>query len=98
MRIFRCLLTWPVPLHSLHGESTMFPVPLHLPQVSTRMNLAKPAFCIFWTWPVPPHWAHLLGVVPGDAPLPLQMPQSSVLGISISFVTSFTTSSRPSCR
>ena len=34
------------------------------------MKRAKPAFCILWTWPAPPHCGHVRGEVPGAAPLP----------------------------
>ena len=75
-----------------------YPLPPHLLHVVTRISLAKPVLWTLCTSPEPPQTSHFFVEVPGLAPLPLQVPQISVLGTSTSFVTSCKTSSRPSSR
>src|SRR2546425_10041015 len=75
-----------------------YPLPPHLLHVVTRISLAKPVLWTLCTSPEPPQTSHFFVEVPGLAPLPLQVPQISVLGASISFVTSCKASSSPSSR
>ncbi len=76
---FFCCSIWPSPLQVLQGVAMTLPVPRQAPQV--RAIVKKP--CWNRIWPAPRHWLHVVGCVPGAAPLPLQVPHVSWRGIWI---------------
>ena len=62
----------PAPAHALHGCSTMTPRPRHRGQGSMRTKSPKTLRDTCWSRPAPSHWLHVVGVVPGSTPSPLQ--------------------------
>jgi len=72
---FRCTGVRPAPLHSPHLSFTTVRRPWHAGQVVTMRNMPPKPCCATWPWP--PQVAHSAGLVPGLAPLPLQMPHTS---------------------
>src|SRR5690554_5971084 len=91
----RLLSTLPVPPQSLQRSSIMVPSPWHLSQVRTVSKRPRAVFCLYLTWPVPPHLSHVLGEVPGFAPLPAHVSHFSLLLTLISFVMPKAASSNP---
>ena len=75
----RSIGTWPSPWQVLHDSATMRPEPRQWLQV--RATLKKPCWKV--TWPAPRQVGHVVGFVPGAAPLPEQEEQVSALGIRI---------------
>src|SRR6185503_13390924 len=90
----RSTVTWPSPPQSLQGVATMRPVPWQRPQV--RATLKNPCWNV--TWPRPPHDVHVLGEVPGAAPLPWQVAHGSARGIWMWVSVPKTASSKPRSR
>src|SRR5207248_8556574 len=81
--IARSSRTRPAPLHVAHGSLITFPAPPHCGHV--RATAKNP--CEYRTCPRPPHPVHVAGVVPGFAPLPLQVAHGITRGtlMEISF-------------
>ena len=92
--IFRSLFTSPCPLHVLHGEVIVWPVPLQSEHSAICTNALDPLLLIFWTFPEPLHTLHVCIEEPGAAPVPLQTGHLSILGTWISFSVPFAASSR----
>src|SRR5215213_3692328 len=68
--IVRSTRTRPSPRHFLHGALTTCPSPAHVGHGATLTNCPKNERCARRTSPLPPHVVHVVGFVPGSAPLP----------------------------
>src|SRR3972149_6067354 len=88
----------PRPLHPWQGCEITRPLPPHVPQVSTLMNLANPEALTFWTSPAPRQRGQTVGSVPGFAPVPPQVLHRSVRGTSILALMPWAACSRVSSR
>ena len=76
---------YPVPRQSGHLSLMIFPEPPQSGQVCTFCTVPKKDCCVNTTFPLPPHFGQVSGVVPGFAPVPWQVWHSSFNTISISF-------------
>ncbi len=63
----------PSPSQVVHGVSMTRPIPSQRGQVPVRTNWPKTLCETCCTRPTPPQTPHVTGVVPGAAPLPLQV-------------------------
>ena len=69
----------PAPWHFLQGESIIVPFPLHFGQAFWVWNIPNGVLCEDVIWPLPWQSGHVLGEVPGAAPLPWHSSQTSIL-------------------
>src|SRR6476619_392741 len=92
---FFVAFSFPEALQDTHGFSITCPRPLHTLHVSRVTNVEN-LFSLYTllVWPWPSHVPHLLILVPGAAPVPLQTWHVSITGTSISFFVFFIISSR----
>src|SRR5215207_5932690 len=79
------LRTLPLPLQTAHGFSMILPSPPHLEHGVESAKNPWSRLCI----PLPPHSGHVLGAVPGAAPVPLHSRQASSTGTPTLVVTPF---------
>ena len=70
----------------------ILPLPPQSGHVCTLRTVPKNDCCVNTTCPLPPHLGHICGVVPGLAPVPLQVGQGSLRLRVISFSTPNTAS------
>ena len=96
--ILRVVCTRFCPRQVEQGVETTSPSPSQRGQVPTLTNDPKMDCCTRRISPVPWHCGQRIGVVPGSAPLPWQFEQVSRRGISSSFSTPKTASSKDSVR
>src|SRR6476660_7534580 len=96
---FFVAFSFPDALQDAHVFSITCPRPLHTLQVS-KVTKVENLFSLYTllVWPWPSHVPHLLILVPGAAPVPLQTWHFSTTGTSISSLVPFTTSSRDTSR
>ncbi len=92
-RVF-CSSTRPCPWQEPQGSEIILPVPWQRGQVCWTEK--KP--CCMRTWPIPPQVVQVTGVVPGLAPLPLQVLQPTRVGTRMVTVVPRTASSRSRSR
>src|ERR1044072_8380094 len=82
-----------VPLQSGHGVATTSPAPAHCGQVRVRMNCPKIDDETDCSRPLPPHAEHVSGLVPGAAPVALQVEHGTATGNGTSLLTPLAASS-----
>src|SRR5699024_8073011 len=83
--IFFLLDVYPVPAQSGHFSLMIFPEPPQFGHVCTFWTVPKKDCEVYTTCPLPPHFGHVSGDVPGLAPVPLQELHGSFSTRSSSF-------------